>query len=136
MGGATKDGGQQQVRLDKWLWAARCFKTRSKATAACEGGHCRVNGSTAKAGMRVKTGMRVDVQTPGGTRNLEVVALADKRGSASLAQGLFIDHTPPPPVRDPAERRLAAQPVFERAPGSGRPTKRDRRRLQRERGDG
>ena len=109
------------VRVDKWLWAARCFKTRTQASKACEGGHVRIDGVTAKGSAKVKPGMHVDVLCPAGRRQLEVVALADKRGPAEVAQGLYIDHTPPP---EPRER---LEPVFARERGMGRPTKRDRR---------
>jgi len=123
------------VRVDKWLWAARCFKTRSQATTACAAGHCRVDERVARPAQPVRPGCRVVVRTPGGERILEVVALGDKRGSAEEAAALFIDHTPPPEPRDPLERLLAQAPVFRREPGAGRPTKRDRRRLSRERND-
>lgn len=115
------------VRVDKWLWAARCFKTRSQAGKACEGGQCRVNGEPAKASQKVKPGDQVTVWTPGGKRILEVVALAEKRGPAEVAAQLFIDHTPPPPK---VERDLAME--IER--GEGRPTKRRRRQLHKIRG--
>jgi ribosome-associated heat shock protein Hsp15 len=124
---------QAEVRLDKWLWAARCFKTRGAATEACDGGHCAVDGRTGKPGQRVRPGQRIEVQTPGGLRVLEVVALADKRGPAAAAAALFVDHSPPPPEIDPVERLLRSQPDFQRARGAGRPTKRDRRRLDRQR---
>jgi len=127
--------GKAAVRLDKWLWAARCFKTRSKATAACERADVQVDGRAAKASQRVRPGMRVQVQTPGGLRILEVVALAERRASATIAQTLFVDHSPPPPDRDPVQRIGESAPVFLRKQGAGRPTKRDRRRLARERGD-
>ncbi len=122
-----------EVRLDKWLWAARCFKTRSLATDACDAGHCTVDGRVGKPGQRVRLGQQIEVQTPGGLRVLEVRAMGDKRGSASEAQALFVDHSPPPPELDPIARLLAKQPNFRREAGSGRPTKRDRRLLDRER---
>lgn len=123
------------VRLDKWLWAARCFKTRSLATAACEGGHCSVDGRTGKAGQRVRPGMRVEVLTPGGLRVLEILALADKRGPAEAARALFVDHSPPPPEPDPVARLQGRGAPFARERGAGRPTKRDRRLLDRRRFD-
>lgn len=120
------------VRLDKWLWAARCFKTRALAAEACEQGRCEVDERPAKAGQRLRVGQRVVVRTPGGERVLEVRALSDRRGPAEAARQLFVDHSPPPPPRDPLAR-LLAEPVFVRERGSGRPTKRDRRRLDQER---
>ncbi len=115
----------ESVRMDKWLWAARCFKTRTLASKACEAGHCKLNGSSAKPSKQVKPGDRVDVLTPGGRRVLQVVALAERRGSASAAQTLFEDHTPQE-ERAPDEGR--------RERGAGRPTGRDRRRMKRFRG--
>jgi len=113
------------VRLDKWLWAARCFKTRSKASSACSDGHVMLNGSTGKASSKVKVGDRVEVVIPGGRfRILEVKALLDKRGPAEVAEQLFDDHSPPPPPKhDPL-----FDPSVEIERGKGRPTKRDRRR--------
>ena len=111
------------VRVDKWLWAARCFKTRSQAGAACDGGHVRVDGETAKASSKVRTGVTVVVMTAGGERILDVIALAEKRGSAEVAQSLFTDRTPPP------EPKEYLEPVFSRGHGAGRPTKRDRRQI-------
>ena len=111
------------VRVDKWLWAARCFKTRTQASKACDGGHVRVDGAPVKGSTKVKPGVTVDVLCPAGRRLLEVVALADKRGPADVARALYIDHTPAP---EPRER---LEPIFERERGTGRPTKRDRRLL-------
>ena len=121
-----------KVRIDKWLWAARMFKTRSMATDACAGGHVTLNGETAKSSKQVQSGDMIDALTPGGARSLEVVALADKRGSAQIAQGLYIDHTPPPPPSMPGD------PTFDRGSRKNRkgarPTKRDRRRFNVDKG--
>ena len=118
-----------KVRIDKWLWAARCFKTRSQATQACGRGDCLVNGERAKASLKVTPGDHVVVETAGGQRVLEVVALLDKRGPAEVAAQLFVDHTPP------RERRtLAEQLYFEVERGQGRPRKRDRRAFNKIRG--
>ncbi|HTJ59898.1 MAG TPA: RNA-binding S4 domain-containing protein [Candidatus Saccharimonadales bacterium] len=112
------------IRVDVWLWVVRLYKTRSAATAACRGGHVRVNRSPAKASTPVKVGDRVEafVERP---RILEVVALRDKRVGAAVAATCFIDHSPPAPVvrREPR--------VFVREPGAGRPTKRERRQIDR-----
>ncbi len=111
-----------KVRVDKWLWAARCFKHRNDATTACKGGHVEVNGQVSKPARKVGPGDRVQALTPGGLRVLEIVAVAERRGPAAVAQTLYTDHSPPPP-----ERR------WERIERTGaRPTKRDRRRLQAE----
>ena len=116
------------VRVDKWLWAARMFKTRSAASTACTAGHVKIGGESAKASKTVKPGDHIDVLTPGGPRNLEVVALGDRRGPASVAQSLYVDHTPPPPPKE----ELPLEPHRER--GAGRPTKKDLRDLRKLRG--
>jgi ribosome-associated heat shock protein Hsp15 len=116
------------VRIDKWLWAARMFKTRSAASSACTAGHVKIDGESVKASKTVKPGDHVDVLTPGGPRQLEIVQLGDRRGPASVAQSLYIDHTPPPPPKE----LVAAEPRRER--GAGRPTKKDLREIRRLRG--
>ena len=119
----------EKVRIDKWLWAARMFKTRSMASDACTGGHVKLDGETVKSSKSVMVGVMVEVLTPGGPRILEVVALADKRGPAKVAQTLYTDHTPPPPDT----RHMPGDPTFDRGSRKGRkgarPTKRDRRRF-------
>jgi ribosome-associated heat shock protein Hsp15 len=117
---------QGSVRVDKWLWAARCFKTRSQATKACSDGLVSVNGEDVKASAKVKAGDQVRCICPGHRlRILEVVALAEKRGSAEVAAELFVDHSPPPPEKSPRDEFSEGMHV-ER--GQGRPSKRDRRR--------
>jgi ribosome-associated heat shock protein Hsp15 len=116
------------VRVDKWLWAARMFKTRSAASTACTAGHVKIAGESVKSSKLVKPGDHIDVLTPGGPRQLEVVALGDRRGPATVAQSLYIDHTPPPPPKE----EVAFEPQRER--GAGRPTKKDLRELRRLRG--
>jgi len=112
------------TRVDVWLWAVRIYKTRSTATAACRGGHVRVNRAAAKASTPVKIGDRVEAFAER-TRILEVVSLIDKRVGAAVAATCFVDHSPPVSV----VKRLPR--VFVREPGTGRPTKRDRRALDR-----
>jgi ribosome-associated heat shock protein Hsp15 len=117
------------VRVDKWLWAARVFKTRSLATDACDGGKVDVNAQAAKPAKLVRAGDRIDVTLRQGRRRvLKVLAVDDRRGSAPVAAKLFEDHSPPEPPR----RRYAPPPF--RPPGAGRPTKRERRDLDRLRG--
>ena len=113
------------VRVDAWLWAVRLFKTRSAATDACRGGHVKVNGSTAKAATPVTVGDRVEATVGRRLRELEVVELLQKRVGAPVAAAAYVDHSPPPPPKD---EELA--PLF-RERGAGRPTKRDRRQLDR-----
>jgi ribosome-associated heat shock protein Hsp15 len=117
------------IRLDKWLWAARVFKTRSLASTACDGGKVDINAETAKPARRVRAGDRIEVTLPRGRRRiLKVTAVGDRRGSADAARRLYEDLTPPEPPRP-----RQAPPPF-RAPGAGRPTKRERREIKRLRG--
>ncbi len=113
------------TRVDRWLWAVRLYKTRSSASAACRGGHVRVNGSPAKPATPVRVGDRVEARVNQRDRVLEVVRVIDSRVSASVAADCVVDHSPPPPPRE------LATPTFVRDPAAGRPTKRDRRRLDR-----
>lgn len=117
-----------QVRVDSWIWAVRLTKTRSQATTACRAGHVRVNDQTAKASVAVRAGDVVRVRLHGFDRVYRVVGLAARRGSATEAAKLYEDLTPPPPPR--VERPL--MPI--RDPGAGRPSKRERRELDRLRG--
>jgi ribosome-associated heat shock protein Hsp15 len=114
------------TRVDRWLWAVRVCKTRTDATDACRGGHVRVNGAPAKAATAVRVGDRVEVRGGGAPRprDLEVVRVIDKRVGAPVAATCVIEHGPPAPEAGPA-------PVFTRERGAGRPTKRERRELDR-----
>lgn len=116
------------TRIDSWAWAIRLYKTRSAATAACRAGHVRLNGARAKAAQTVRVGDEVRAFVDGGTRIVTVTKLISKRVGAAVAAECFTDQTPPPPPK--AERVLVA----ERERGAGRPTKRDRRELDRLRG--
>ncbi|MBK0418637.1 RNA-binding S4 domain-containing protein [Leucobacter sp. CSA1] len=116
------------VRVDSWVWAVRLTKTRSQATAACRAGHVRVNDQTAKAAQPVAVGDVVRVRLHGFDRVYRVTGLATRRGSASEAAQHYEDLTPPPPPR--TERPA---PVI-RDRGAGRPTKRERREIDRLRG--
>src|SRR5437899_2279176 len=112
------------ARVDVWLWAVRIYKTRSAATVACRGGHVRVNRGAAKASTQVKVGDRVEAFVER-QRILEVAIVIDKRVGAAVATTCLVDHSPPAPVvkREPR--------VFVRERGTGRPTKRERRQLDR-----
>ena len=110
-----------------WLWAVRLYKTRSAATAACRGGHVLVNRLPAKAATQVKIGDHVETFIDR-KRILEVVAVVDKRVGAAVAARSLIDHSPPPPL----VKRDAS--VLRRERGTGRPTKRERRDIDRLRG--
>ncbi len=114
------------VRVDKWLWAARFFKSRTLAATACAGGKVDINGDAVKPSRLVRPGDLVQVTLPRGRRIVRIVALSERRGSGSEAQQLYEDLTPPPP---PKESRPV--PPAYRPPGAGRPTKRERRRIDR-----
>lgn len=116
------------VRVDAWLWAVRVTKTRSAATAACKAGHVRVDGDRAKPAQPVKPGTQVRVRLDGWERILVVRQELVKRVSAPLAALAYDDQSPPRP--EPAEEAAAVT----RDRGAGRPTKRERRDLERLRG--
>lgn len=112
----------ESVRVDRWLWAVRLTKTRPDAAAACRGGHVRVNDRPAKPATAVSPGDEVKARVGDRTRIVEVVRVIQKRVGAADAAACFVDRTPEP-VRQP--------PVAFRERGAGRPTKRDRRVLDR-----
>ncbi|MCR9219493.1 MAG: RNA-binding S4 domain-containing protein [Alphaproteobacteria bacterium] len=120
------------MRLDKWLWHARFFKTRTLASDVAGGGRMRLNRQpVAKPGQALRVG---DVLTfPQGphVRVIEVLALSARRGPAGEAQALYRDLDPPQPRARPGEDPAAPAAAARREPGAGRPTKRDRRRLDR-----
>jgi ribosome-associated heat shock protein Hsp15 len=119
----------EAVRVDKWLWAARVFKTRSLAADACDGGKVDVNDQAVKPAKSLRPGDLIRVTLPQGrNRVLKVSALGDRRGPPAVARTLYEDLTPPEPPR----QRWAQPPL--RVPGTGRPTKRERRQLDHLRG--
>ena len=121
-------GPTTSARVDAWLWAVRIYKTRSAATAACRAGHVRVNGERAKAAQPVRAGDELRVRISGFDRILVVKQTITKRVGAPVAAAAVDDRTPPPPPRELTE----FVPVRDR--GTGRPTKRDRRDIERLRG--
>ena len=105
------------VRIDRWLWATRLYKSRSLAAEACDGGKVKVNGHTAKPHKLVRIGDAVSVTHPAGRKEFTVVALAERRGPASEARQLYEDHSPPPPAARGTQRfRAAPVPAPRRAP--------------------
>ncbi|HEV8551742.1 MAG TPA: RNA-binding S4 domain-containing protein [Polyangiaceae bacterium] len=114
------------VRIDRWLSAARVYKSRTVAQEACAAGHVSVNGQVVRSSHAVVVGDEVSARSPRGDLVLEIVGLGDKRLSAAKARELYLDHSPPPP---PREERVAP-----RERGAGRPTKADRRATDRLRG--
>jgi ribosome-associated heat shock protein Hsp15 len=122
-----------RVRLDKWLWAARFFKTRALAARACELGRIASNGQQAKAAREVRVGDRLVVKTDRGTFQVEVLVLSEMRGPAAVAQTLYREGDESREQRlKLAEERKALQ-QSEPWP-EGRPSKRDRREIDRLRG--
>jgi ribosome-associated heat shock protein Hsp15 len=121
-------GRTASVRVDAWLWAIRVYKTRSAATTACRAGHVRVNGDRVKAAQAVRPGDELRVRINGFDRILVVKQPIAKRVGAAVAAEAVDDQTPPPPPRE----LTAFVPVRDR--GAGRPTKRERRDIDRLRG--
>ena len=118
----------ERVRIDKWLWAARFFKTRSAATAAVLGGRVQVNGTRVKPAREVRVADTVEIRRGLTQWTVVVAGLADKRGSAEVAASLY-DETP---ESVSAREQRALEQRLTRPPGAGlggRPTKQDRRRL-------
>ena len=113
------------VRIDSWLWAIRVYKTRSAATTACRAGHIRLNGEKVKAAQTVKPGDEVRVRISGFDRILVVRKTLVKRVGAPIAATAYDDRTPP---REPTAI------IAQRDRGAGRPTKRERREIDRLRG--
>jgi ribosome-associated heat shock protein Hsp15 len=112
-------------RIDKWLWHARVVRTRTAAAALAGAGHVRINGARIDAASRpVRPGDVVTVALDRRVRVLKVTGYADRRGSAEVGRRLYEDLTPPAPS-------VGEPPLAARSPGSGRPTKRDRREIVR-----
>ena len=118
------------VRLDKWLQVSRVFKTRSKATKACSLSRVKVNGVTAKAHRHLALEDRVEVEFRDWTRVLVVKELRDKTLPKAEARRVYEDLSPPRPVPDELERLMRRRPVA-RERGAGRPSKKERRELDR-----
>lgn len=122
------------VRLDKWLQVARVFKTRSKATQACQRSRVRVNDQSAKAHRNLALGDRVEIEFQDWKRILVVKELHDRPLPKKEVPRIFDDESPPKPKRDELERLLRQAPV-RREKGMGRPSKKERRQLEKLRGD-
>lgn len=123
------------VRIDKWLWAARFFKTRAIAVKACELGRIKSNGQTAKPAREVKLGDKLEVTTDSGVFQIEVLELSEVRGPAAAAQKLYAEPPESREARAKAQEERKSLLSFERLPAL-KPTGRDRRQLSRLRGRG
>jgi ribosome-associated heat shock protein Hsp15 len=116
------------VRMDKWLWAARFFKTRSLAARACELGRIQSNHQPAKAARDVRIGDMLHIANEGGEFEVEVLLLSDVRGPASIAQTLYRETDASRELRQKVAAERKAMREFEQLPAA-RPSKRDRRRI-------
>jgi len=116
------------TRVDKWLWAVRLFRTRTAATGACNGGKVTVNGAATKPARLVRPGDVIAANNGTLTRTVKVIGLLDKRVGAPLVLKYLEDLTPAAEYEAARQREKEAE--GRRSPGSGRPTKRDRRILQ------
>lgn len=127
---AAQDEAGGRVRIDKWLWAARFFKTRSLAAQAVAGGRVQLNGARVKPAHEVRAGDVLDIRAGGLAWRVEVRVLGTRRGPAEAARALYVEDAA---TREARERVIAARRA---APGPGfglrgRPTKRDRRMIER-----
>jgi ribosome-associated heat shock protein Hsp15 len=121
------------VRIDKWLWAARFFKTRTLAARACELGRIQSNGQPAKAAREVRVGDRLQVKTDGGDFEVEVQLLSEVRGPAAVAQTLYRETDASRELRMKLAEERKVMMNFAPAP-EGRPSKQDRRKILKFRG--
>jgi ribosome-associated heat shock protein Hsp15 len=129
--GLTGDGitvcwvaGEQSGRVDSWIWSVRLTKTRLAASGACRAGHVRVNGIRVKPAHLVRAGDEVRLRYEGRERVVVVQRIITKRVGAPVAAECYIDNSPPPPPRE------EVVPVAVRDRGTGRPTKRERRSIE------
>ncbi|GGK58067.1 RNA-binding S4 domain-containing protein [Streptomyces flaveus] len=125
---AAAPANGETVRADSWIWSVRLVKTRSMGATACRGGHVRVNGERVKPAHALRVGDEVRLRQGIRERVVVVKRLIRKRVGAPVAAECYIDNSPPPPPRE------AVAPAGIRDRGTGRPTKRDRRELERLRG--
>ncbi len=120
----TDPGATDETRIDRWLCAVRIVKTRPLATRLCEGGHVLVNGVPAKPSTKVRAGDRVEALVADRERVFEVVRPIESRVGAPVAATCYVDHSPPPVLREVRPGIMAVR-------GEGRPSKRLRRELER-----
>jgi ribosome-associated heat shock protein Hsp15 len=116
-----------KVRIDKWLWSVRIFKSRTLAIDACKEGKVKVNGETAKPAQLIQIGDKLEVKKEGFQMRYLVVQLIEKRVSAPLAQVCYEDQTPPEELNKYKDWFVGKAGAEFREKGTGRPTKKDRR---------
>ena len=131
----ARPGVMPSIRIDKWLWAARFFKTRALAARACELGRIESNGQPAKASREVRSGDFLQVRNDSGDFLIEVVLLSAMRGPAAVAQTLYRETEASRELRLKVAQERKTMPHFE-ASREGKPSKRDRRELDRLRREG
>ncbi|MFF3455447.1 RNA-binding S4 domain-containing protein [Streptomyces sp. NPDC002730] len=122
---AAEVSDEGTVRVDAWIWSVRLTKTRSQAASACRAGHVRVNGERVKPAHLVRSGDQVRLFHAGRERLVVVSKIIRKRVGPPVAAQCYVDNSPPPPPRE------FVAPVAVRERGAGRPTKRDRREMER-----
>lgn len=118
----------ESTRVDRWLWAVRLYKTRGAATDACKAGHVDVGGAQVKPAAALKVGDEITARIGDRLRIVEVVRIVETRVGPAVAAECLNDRSPPPPSRE------SVPPIARRERGAGRPTGRDRRQLDRTRG--
>jgi ribosome-associated heat shock protein Hsp15 len=118
----------QHLRVDKWLWAVRVYKTRTVAAEACRGGHVKIGGAAIKASREVHIGETIEARAGVVNRTVKVLGLIERRVGAAVVKTFMEDLTPPEEYEK--ARAAALQPVFYRSKGTGRPTKKDRRDIE------
>jgi ribosome-associated heat shock protein Hsp15 len=126
--------GMETVRMDKWLWAARFFKTRALASKACELGRVKSGEIVAKAARDVRVGDRLSIKNEGGEFGVEVLGLSEVRGPAAVAQGLFRETPESQEARAKVEAERKAMFAVDVPFTEGRPSKKDRRLIHRFKG--
>ncbi len=119
----------ERVRLDKWLWAVRLYKTRSQAAKACESGHVKIAGQRVKPARDARVGEVITALVAHAHRTVRVVALLEQRVGAKLVSQFMEDQTPAEEFARAREAAAQARPVS--PPGFGRPTKKQRREIER-----
>jgi ribosome-associated heat shock protein Hsp15 len=120
----------EKVRIDKWLWSVRVFKSRTISTDACKESKVKVNGETAKASQLIQTGDRIEVKKEGFNFQFRVIQLIEKRVGAPIAITCYEDLTPPEELNKYKEWFVGKAGAEYRDKGTGRPTKKDRREIE------
>jgi len=121
----------ERIRLDKWLWAARFFKTRALAADAVKGGRVELNGKRSKPARIICIGDRLSVRKPPFVHDLQVLSVSPRRGPPTEAAAMYRETPSSRELRERVAAQLRSESVFSRGAPSGRPTKRDRRRIVR-----